>query len=91
MLGGEDDGVHALGPALGVVGEAQLAFRVRAQPRQGAVLPHFRLPRHEAMAVGNGRGHEHVCLVRGVAKHQPLVPGPLLVVRGFVHAHGDIR
>ena len=91
VLSRKDDGVHALGPALSVIGEAQLAFRVWAQPGQGAVLPHFRLPRDEAMAVGDGRRHEHVRLVRGIAEHQPLVPGPLLVVRGFVHAHSDIR
>ena len=42
------------------------------------------------MRIGNRRGHEHIGFVAGIAEHQALVAGALLVVGGLVDADGDI-
>src|ERR1043165_1792536 len=46
------------------------ALRMRAQPRELALLAHFRLLLHEAMRERDRRGHEPVGFVRREAKHQ---------------------
>ncbi|SAX20329.1 Uncharacterised protein [Klebsiella pneumoniae] len=74
-----------------VILEGHLAFRIRAQPRQGAVFTHFSLTLHQTVSVSHRRRHQHVGFVSGVAKHQPLVAGALFQRIGTVNALVNVR
>ena len=90
MLGGEHHGVDADNFAV-VVLEGHLAFRIRAQPRQGTIFTHFSLTLHQTVCVGDRRRHQHVGFVGGIAKHQALVASALFQRIGTVNALVDIR
>ena len=45
----------------------------------------------ESVGVGDGRGHEHVGFIHGIAEHETLVARALVMVVRLVHAHGDFR
>ena len=90
VLGGEHHCVDGNG-LVALVAEGDLALGIRAQPRHGAVLAHLGLACDQAVGVADGGRHQHVGLVGGVAEHQALVAGALLVVFALVHAHGDVR
>src|SRR3569832_841141 len=89
VLSGKHHGLHR--PRLGaVVTNGDLALGDRTQPRHDAVLAQLGLAAHEAVRIGDRRGHQHVGLVGGVAEHHALVAGALFMVLGLVHAHGDV-
>ena len=90
MLCGENDRINTNNFAV-VVLEGDLAFRIRAQPRQGAVFTHFSLTLHQTVRIGDRRRHQHVGFVSGVAKHQALVARALFQRIGTVNALVDVR
>ena len=89
MLCREHHRVNADGAAV-FVAKGQLRLGVRAQPLDGAVFSHFGVLLDKAVGVINRRRHQRVGLSGGVAEHQPLVAGALVVGGVAVHALGDI-
>ena len=89
VLGGEDDGVYA-GDFAVFIEEGDLAFGVRAQPRQYAFFTYLRLALDETVRVGDGRGHEAWRFRAGVAEHEALVAGALRAFFRTVHALRDV-
>ena len=73
-----------------VVLEGDLALRIRAQPRQGAVFTHFSLTLHQTVCVGDWRWHQHVGFVGCIAEHQALVARALFQRIGTVNALVDV-
>ena len=43
------------------------------------------------MRIHDGGWHQHVGFISGITEHKTLVAGTLLVVIGFVYAHGNVR
>ena len=74
-----------------LVAQGDLAFRIRAQPGQLAVLAHLSLALDQAVRQGDRRRHQHVGFVGGVAEHQSLIPGALLAFVLAIHALGNVR
>ncbi len=89
VLRRQDDRVDADGLVV-LVTERALALRVRAQPRQLAVLAHFGLLLDQAVREDDRSRHEAVRLDRRVAEHEALVAGALLFRRLAVDALGDV-
>ena len=89
MLRGKHYGIDANGSTGTVITKGQLAFRIRPQKRQRAASG-FGLLLNQTMRVDNWRGHQHICLVCRVAKHQTLIASTLFMIGGFVDAHGDV-
>ena len=73
-LGG-DDHVFDTDHFLPFVGDGDLAFRIGAQPGQGAGFAQFGLPLHQAMRQPERIGHQVRGFVAGIAEHQALVAG----------------
>ncbi len=90
MLSGQNHRVDADNFAV-IVLEGYLAFRIRAQPWQGAVFTHFSLTLHQTVSIGDRGWHQHVGFVGGVAKHQALVARALFQRISTVNALVDIR
>ena len=90
MLSRENDRVDADDFAV-VIRESALAFRIRAQPRQGAVFTHFCLTLNQTVCVGDRRWHQHVGFVGRITEHQTLVACTLLQRIGTVNALVNIR
>ena len=86
VLRGEHDGVDADRAVVGVVLDGDLGLAVRAQVGQRAVLADLGELLGEALGHHDRQRHQHVGVVAGVAEHQPLVAGALLVHR--VHRAG---
>jgi hypothetical protein len=74
VLGGDQDGVNALGFAEGIF-HGHLAFRIGAQPGQGSVLADFALAADEFVREVDGQGHQGRGLIAGKAEHHALVAG----------------
>jgi hypothetical protein len=74
VLGGDDNGVNALGLAEFVF-DGDLGLAVGAQVREDTFFPHLRQAQAEMMRQSDGERHELRGLVRGVAEHHALVPG----------------
>ena len=90
MLRGKHHGLQPHRPVV-LVAQGDLAFRVRPQPGQLAALAHLRLALHQAMRQGDGRRHQHIGFVGGVAEHQALVARALLAFILAIHALRDVR
>ena len=92
VLGRHHDGVDLDRPTIDVA-HGQLTLRVRPQPRQATVLPHFALALHDAVCVVDRKRHQLRRLVAGVAEHQALVAGTLVEVQtfAFIDTLGDVR
>ena len=92
MLGRDDDGVDAGGQSVGAVFHGNLALAVRAEPGQKTGFPRVRQRLGEIVRVGDGSGHQFLCLRAGEAEHHALIAcaGRAVVIR-VVNAHGDIR
>jgi len=89
VLGGDEDGVHALGhhgAALVDVLAGHLGLAVGAHPRAGAVLADLGELVADAVGQVEGERHEGGGLVRGVAEHDTLVTGADLLERLGAHA-----
>ena len=91
VLGGEHHGVDGTGLALRVVAEGQLTLGVRAQPRQQPVLTQLGLTLHQPVRVMNRRRHVGIGFVGGIAEHQALVAGPLILGFGTIDPLGDVH
>ena len=84
VLGREDDGVDALHFAgFAVVNGGNLSFGIGTQPRQASVTAQFALALHQAVAVIDGKRHQHRSFVAGIAEHQSLVAGTLFQIKPF--------
>ena len=81
VLRGEHDGVDAHRAVVGVVLDGDLGLAVGAQVGQRAVLADRGEPLGEALGDHDRQRHQHVGVVAGVAEHQALVAGALLVHR----------
>jgi len=81
---------HRLRPACCFVNKRDLAFCVRAQVGQCAVLANLGLTLDEPMGKRDRCRHENVCLIRCVAEHQALVAGTLFFSGFAINAHGDV-
>ncbi len=79
VLGGKHGGVQALGLFIFIL-NGDLAFGVRAEPLELAVLPQLRLAFDEPVGEINRQRHQRFRLVAGKAKHDSLVAGPLVLV-----------
>ncbi|SAJ15092.1 Uncharacterised protein [Enterobacter hormaechei] len=90
MLRGKNHGINADDFPV-VILEGHLAFRIRTQPRQGAVFTHFSLTLHQTVCVSHRRWHQHVGFVGRVAEHQALVARALFQRIGTVNALVDVR
>src|SRR5690606_21573414 len=90
VLGGQHHGVNADHLAV-LVAAGDLGLGVRTQPRQQAGLARFGLALDEAVRQDDGRRHQYVGLVAGIAEHQALVAGTLVFRLGAVHALGDVH
>ena len=89
MLGGEHHRIHGYRLAV-VVTQGYLAFRVWAQPGQGAVLAQLGLAFHQAVGVVHRRGHQGVGFVGGEAEHQALVAGTHFFLFRFVYTDSNV-
>ena len=74
-----------------VILESDLAFRVRTQPRQGAVFADFSLALYQTVSIGHRSRHQHVSFVSGITKHQALVARALFQRVGTVNTLVDVR
>src|SRR5574343_330026 len=92
MLGGQHDGVDAVGLAVDVL-DGDLRLGVGAGPGQAAVLAQHGLAFDQAVRQVDRQRHQRRGFVAGVAEHQALVAGALaeIVVVGLVDALGDVR
>ena len=81
VLGRDHDRVDAHGPVVRVVLDGDLGLTVGAQVGQRAVVADRREPLGQALGHGDRQRHQHVGVVAGVAEHQALVAGALLVHR----------
>ena len=92
MLGRDDNGVDAGGHPVGAVFHGDLALAVRAEPGQKTRFTRVRQRLGEIVRVGDGSGHQFLCLRAGEAEHHALIAcaGRTVVIR-VVNAHGDIR
>ena len=92
VLGRDDNGVDAGGQSVGAVFHGNLALAVRAEPGQKTRFARVRQRLGEIVRVGDGSGHEFLCLRAGEAEHHALIAcaGRAVVIR-VVNAHGDIR
>src|SRR5581483_795854 len=91
VLGGDDDRVNARRPLADVL-NGHLALAVGPEPRQLALLPRLGQPLDKPVGHVDRQGHQLRRLVAGVAEHQALVAGALLllVVLGAIDAAGDV-
>src|SRR6185436_17579828 len=92
MLGGEHHGLDRLGFAVRGVAQRDLGLRVRTQPGELAVAPHFGLALDQAVREVDGHWHEARRLVAGVAEHEALIARALVEVEtlAFVDALRDV-
>ena len=81
VLGGEHDGVDADGPVGLVVLDGDLGLAVGPQVGERAVVADGGEPLGEALGHRDRQRHQDVGVVAGVAEHQALVAGALLVHR----------
>jgi len=91
MLGGDDDGVDALG-VVAVVFHGDLAFGIGAEGGDGTCFADFGLFFDEFVGEVDGEGHETVGFFAGETKHEALVARSLFGVQTFagVDALGDV-
>ncbi len=91
VLGRDDDagGAHRL--AINIA-QRDLALGVGLQTgdQQILVAAHFADPAEDEMRIVQRRGHQILGLAAGIAEHDALVAGALILVAGGVHAHRDI-
>ena len=81
VLGGEHDGVDADRTVVGVVLDGDLGLAVGTQVLQRPVLADLGEPLGEPVRDDDRQRHQLVGVVAGVAEHQALVAGALLVER----------
>ncbi len=89
MLGGQHHGIDRAGLAGIVVTEGQLALGIGTQPGQQATLTQLGLALHQPMAVVDRRRHVRVGFVGGIAEHQALITGALILGLFAIDALGD--
>ncbi|BBG31385.1 glutamyl-tRNA reductase [Zymobacter palmae] len=90
MLSGQHDRFDRFRLAFGVVAEGQLAFRVRTQPWQRAILAQLGLTFDQSVCVMDRRRHQRRGFVGGIAEHQPLITGTLIFGAATIDALSDI-
>jgi hypothetical protein len=92
VLGRQHDRVDAVRLAVDVA-DGDLAFGVRTQPRQTAVLAQMGLTLDQTVRQVDRKRHQHRRFVAGVAEHEALVAGALIqvIVAGAVDALRDVR
>jgi len=73
------------------VAQGDLALAVGLQERGLAAVPIIGHLFQDLVRIVQGRGHQLRRLVAGIAEHDPLVTGALVLVAAFVHALGDMR
>ena len=83
MLGGDDDGLGALGDAERVL-DRDLRLAVGAQVGEGAVLAQTGEAQAEVVGEVDGQRHQLFGLVAGEAEHDALVAGALVLADGGV-------
>ena len=91
VLARQHHGVYAVRLAVHIT-HRDLAFGVRAQERQAAVLAQLGLAFDQAVCVINRGRHQFGRLVAGITEHQALVAGAgvQMVVAGVVHTLRDV-
>ena len=92
MLGGNHDGINALRNAVVAVLHRHLTLGVRAEVgHQLAFLADLSQRLHDEMCQVERYRHQALRLVRGVAKHHPLVTGTLFLLVTIVHTTVDVN
>ena len=91
MLGGHNNGRGAHRLAVHIP-QRHLAFRVRQQPGHGFVMvaAQLRNAAQHQMRVVQRRRHQVRRFPAGIAEHDTLIAGTLILVAGLVHALGNI-
>ena len=89
MLGGDDDRgrLHRLAV---LIGDGDLALGVGAEGRRLAGFPRLVHEPQDAVGVVDRRRHQFRRLAAGVAEHDALVAGALVLVAGGIDALGDV-
>ena len=90
MLGRDHHGCRPHRRAVHVF-ERHLAFRIRAQAGLGARMAGLGERLQNGMGEMDRGRHQHLGLAAGVAEHQALVAGTLVLVASGVDALGDVR
>ncbi|KAI3487290.1 hypothetical protein L1887_48875 [Cichorium endivia] len=93
VLGGDDDGVDAEGDggtAVLLVLDGDLGLGVGAEPAEGAVAAGGGHGEVELVREHEGHGHHLGGLVGGVAEHDTLVTGAVLLERAVVETLGNV-
>ena len=98
VLGGDDHCIHPDRAVVLVILHGDLTLAVGPHIGHLAALADLRHALAQLLCQGQGQGHQFRRLVAGVAEHHALVTGAvaqlavgaLLVLQGFVHAHGDV-
>jgi hypothetical protein len=73
MLGGDEHGVHAAWPPIGVVLDRDLALPVRAQVRQRPIPAHLGQAPRDTVREHDRHRHQLVRFVGGISEHHSLV------------------
>ncbi len=89
MLSSDHHRVHSNRSSIDVLNR-HLRFPIRSQEIEDFLLPDFGQPTGQPMGIDDGHGHQLGRLVTGIAKHQSLIPGPLLVVFPLIHSLLDV-
>jgi len=89
VLGGDDDGLDPPGNPPFVF-DRDLGLAVRPEVGQGFVFPDIAQAADELVGQGDRQRHELLGFPAGVAEHQALVAGALIVLAGFIDALGDV-
>ena len=90
MLSRQNHGINTYNFTV-VILESDLAFCIRAQPRQSTVFAYFSLTLYQTMRVGDWRRHQHVGFIGCITKHQALVASALFQRIRAVNTLVDIR
>ena len=90
MLCRQHDLVRAGRLAVIAIDKCNLAFRVGAQDGFGIGLPDLGKPLQDLVRIMDRRRHQHICLAAGIAEHESLVAGALILVVAAVDAHRDV-
>jgi hypothetical protein len=89
VLGGDDDRAGPDRSAV-VILDRHLALGVGAERRRSAGLPRIVHQLQDAVGVVNRRRHQFGRLAAGIAEHDALVAGTLVLVAGGIDALGDV-
>ena len=89
MLGREDNRIDGYWNT-SFISQCYLAFCIRTQPGQHTVFTQLCLALDQSMSVVNRRGHQHISLVAGIAKHQALIAGTNIFVFSGIDSLSNI-